>query len=128
MTPPLKALGGYSNASSRPSDGFVLLIPTDRADSLYQRLNLSLAVLFLGRRFSVTDLLGFEVAASFFFFEQRSLLPIVDPIFAFTYDYLVSAAKQIFAVLQRNFSAPRARRAARYRMLADGATFPTQPA
>jgi len=66
MTPPLKALGGYSNASSRPSDGFVLLIPTDRADSLYQRLNLSLEVLFLGRRFSVTDLLGFEVAASFF--------------------------------------------------------------
>jgi hypothetical protein len=54
---------GYSLASSRLSGDFFLPIPIDRAASLYQLLDLSLAVFLLLEPFPIADPLSFEVGA-----------------------------------------------------------------
>ncbi len=82
----------HSKATSSLSD-FLLLIPTDRAAFSYQGLNLTLAVVFLGKRLSINGRLSFEAGASTPSFFNNSLLPKPDAIFAVTYNQPVGRTK-----------------------------------
>ena len=67
----------YSTESLRCRVGFLLLMPTDRAASSYQPLNLSLAVFFLSRLFSIADRLSFEAGALVPSVSDTCILPLL---------------------------------------------------
>jgi hypothetical protein len=74
---PLPPNGVYSTESLRCRVGFLLLMPTDRAASSYQPLNLSLAVFFLSRLFSIADRLSFEAGALVPSVSDTCILPLL---------------------------------------------------